>query len=549
MDLWEEDSLRGRVLRKYARQINSAFAMASFGAKELERDGYNPSYIIQGTTYMIIGSLYPSENTTPAYAQIYLYDPANDDEQTRVDIRMNNLRLPSSMSQSERDSLKALIEYFDEHLPICNNLVKDFIMCKEINEEDLGPETRIIFHDNAVPSGEHERRYNTPNLSELCIAASNLEYGYPPIVVRHRPVLMDNGNPNLQIINNNSSIYDRLFFVLLFPDGGRGWHPQMKCRDGNKKLTLHKYNKYMLQERANSKYTIMKGDRLMQQYAVMSFARDQSQKLQYHRHKVNKKRQANYRDLGQNVNNNSSSGRDHGKKVALSSSFYGSVRWYRKKNLESLAIFRQRRKPDLFITITCDPNHQDILKALPKHQKPQDRPDIVARVFKQHLEELTEMLIAGVPGWETAKALIEVVEFQKRGLPHAHILVTLNRDHSITEEEIDKYCVAEIPEVNNESDYELWRQVTSKMIHGPCGEFNIKAPCCQNDNHRCEKRYPMKYQTRSYFDSTGTAIYKRRSKEQGGKTAIINQRNGDNIKQTLKIDNQSMLKYVQAFRL
>ena len=211
--------------------------------------------------------------------------------------------------------------------------------------------------------------------------------------------------------------------------------------------------------------------------------------------------------------------------------------------MESLAIFRQRRKPDLFITITCDPNHQDILKALPKHQKPQDRPDIVARVFKQHLEELTEMLIAGVPGWETAKALIEVVEFQKRGLPHAHILVTLNRDYSITEEEIDKYCVAEIPEVNNESDYELWRQVTSKMIHGPCGEFNIKAPCCQNDNHRCEKRYPMKYQTRSYFDSTGTAIYKRRSKEQGGKTAIINQRNGDNIKQTLKIDNQWVVPY------
>ena len=45
----------------------------------------------------------------------------------------------------------------------------------------------------------------------------------------------------------------------------------------------------MLQERANSKYAIMKGHRLMQQYVVMSFARDQSQKLQYHCHKVNKK--------------------------------------------------------------------------------------------------------------------------------------------------------------------------------------------------------------------------------------------------------------------
>ena len=109
-------------------------------------------------------------------------------------------------------------------------------------------------------------------------------------------------------------------------------------------------------------------------------------------------------------------------------------------------------------------------------------------MFKQHLEELTEILIEGrVPGWETAKAIIEVVEFQKRGLPHAHILVTLNRDHSITEEEIDNYTVAEIPDVETEEDYELWRQVTTKMIHGPCGEFNIKSPCCQNDKHRCEK--------------------------------------------------------------
>ena len=80
MDLWEENSVKGRILRKYARQINNAFALASFGAKEVQHKGFNPAYIIQGTTYMRVGSLYPSENNTPAYAQIYLYDPANDSE-------------------------------------------------------------------------------------------------------------------------------------------------------------------------------------------------------------------------------------------------------------------------------------------------------------------------------------------------------------------------------------------------------------------------------------------------------------------------------------
>ena len=142
----------------------------------------------------------------------------------------------------------------------------------------------------------------------------------------------------------------------------------------------------------------------------------------------------------QNVNINNGEGSEHGKKVMLSSSYYGGVRWYRKKNMESLTIFRRKRKPDLFITITCDPKHQDIQNALPRHQKAEDRPDIVSRVFKKMLQEITEMLIIGaIEGWESAKALIEVVEFQKRGLPHAHILVTLNRDHSITADEIENY--------------------------------------------------------------------------------------------------------------
>jgi hypothetical protein len=57
-------------------------------------------------------------------------------------------------------------------------------------------------------------------------------------------------------------------------------------------------------------------------------------------------------------------------------------------------------------------------------QKPQDRPDIVARVFKQKLDALIQDIqtnhIFGVP-----VAYVYVIEFQKRGLPHAHILIIL----------------------------------------------------------------------------------------------------------------------------
>ena len=103
----------------------------------------------------------------------------------------------------------------------------------------MGPETRIIFHEDAVPSGEHERRYNSPGLSELCIAAIDLEYGVPLLIVRHKIEMMEDGKPKLQLINNCSSIYDRLFFVLLFPDGGKGYFPT--DRENFKPYTLRTY--------------------------------------------------------------------------------------------------------------------------------------------------------------------------------------------------------------------------------------------------------------------------------------------------------------------
>ena len=86
------------------------------------------------------------------------------------------------------------------------------------------------------------------------------------------------------------------------------------------------------------------------------------------------------------------------------------------KKLVPLAIARQKGKPHLFVTITCNPRPPYILKALVHGEKLEDPPDIMLRVFRQQLLQLGELLIeGGVPGWEKAKGIIVVVEFQKRG--------------------------------------------------------------------------------------------------------------------------------------
>lgn len=68
-----------------------------------------------------------------------------------------------------------------------------------------------------------------------------------------------------------------------------------------------------------------------------------------------------------------------------------------------------------------------------------------------------------------------VVEYQKRGLPHAHMLIWL--DHaakSRLNKNIDKFISAEIPdEAEDPYGYEAVKQY---MIHGPCGVEYNKSP-------------------------------------------------------------------------
>jgi hypothetical protein len=91
---------------------------------------------------------------------------------------------------------------------------------------------------------------------------------------------------------------------------------------------------------------------------------------------------------------------------------------------DAMSIVRKFGKPDLFVTFTCNPKWREIEASLLYGQLPQDRPDIVAKVFKQKLDALVNDInknhIFGVP-----VAHVHVIEFQKRGLPHAHILIIL----------------------------------------------------------------------------------------------------------------------------
>ena len=110
-----------------------------------------------------------------------------------------------------------------------------------------------------------------------------------------------------------------------------------------------------------------------------------------------------------------------------------------------MAICRDLGRPEYFVTMTCNPRWLEIAAELRVGQAPEDRPEVVARVFRQKLNVLLDRLVKGAK-LGIVVAHLATIEFQKRGLPHAHILLVMAEgDRLTTAEQIDSVICAELP--------------------------------------------------------------------------------------------------------
>jgi len=143
---------------------------------------------------------------------------------------------------------------------------------------------------------------------------------------------------------------------------------------------------------------------------------------------------------------------------------------------DAMAKVRKFGKPDLFVTITCNPKWKKIIDALFPRQIAKDRPELVTGVFNLKLDALLKDIKDGVLGNVIAK--IWVIKFQKRGLPHAHILLILDEASKLcTAEDYDLMVLAEISD--SISHPKAYKTVTSCMVHGPCGLDFFNAQCME----------------------------------------------------------------------
>ena len=89
-----------------------------------------------------------------------------------------------------------------------------------------------------------------------------------------------------------------------------------------------------------------------------------------------------------------------------------------------MAIVRAIGRPDLFVTMTCNPNWPElnrILKKFPVGQTSNDIPNITVRLLYCKLRTLLADIMSGKI-FGNIIAYVHTIEFQKLGLPHAHML-------------------------------------------------------------------------------------------------------------------------------
>lgn len=212
--------------------------------------------------------------------------------------------------------------------------------------------------------------------------------------------------------------HDPLYFVTFFPCGDDGWYrARRNVRQGTVEtdaiwlhgtwgatlltrspMTARQFYCHRLHYRRGERFLgnriMLHSGRLLQEYVCMAYATIEGDRLQWQRNNQAVLKKDTYRNVQRARDALDYDGQLRcGREVLLHSSFVGGPRDLRQRFQDALAIVRETRKPSLFITMTANPNWDEIRSSLPPGARAEDHPLLVARVFKLKLDELRRDLV------------------------------------------------------------------------------------------------------------------------------------------------------------
>lgn len=372
---FEDDSFMRNV-----KAYNSMFSMTSFGAKvdeEINKSHAPYVFKVSGQISHWIGSLYPQDGGPPRFLQLYMCDIENEVvNRIRAFREDNNVVLSADIVACLSDMLTANNEY-----------VRTFKTAKEISQS-MSLDSYAVRLFNTIP----DRRYGPPVAGTLgCIVCGDDVGGASYDVF----IYSKTGLP--QRISKLHPSYMPLMYPLLFPYGEAGWSPQLQIHNQSsgqdKNLTNNMFYNYQIHDRLGVYSLLLRGRRLFQQYLVDAYTFIEQSRLDYIEHHQQQLRSEYVTDIYDALSRGDTDTPVIGRCVFLPASFVGP-RYMYKHYQDALAICRVHGKPQYFITFTCNvkwPEYRRYTSTIGQGNI-QDRPDIIARVFRIKVDALVDFL-------------------------------------------------------------------------------------------------------------------------------------------------------------
>ena len=332
-------------------------------------------------------------------------------------------------------------------------------------------------------------------------------------------------------IDSTSVLYDPGQYPLLFPSGRGGYYD---ARQGGKSHFANsqgvpqpckgvlEFSKYVLYQKS---CVLSLFPTLTQQFILDQYSRWQSitlSKMAADKSVVKgmEMRIKKFKERG-----------TRGRPYMLPASIPGSPMYQRNLVDDGMAVIGRYGNPTLFITFTGNPAWPEFLEAIrvtTGNNPPQDAhilfPALLVRVFKAKLYSLENDLKTGAIFGHRQVFIQRVIEFQKRYIPHAHIVVRLDSPEPIPSM-VDSWISTrlfyheECPKFSGDIDtcmrckcdcaaHALHRFIFSKMRHTRCQE----GKCATKSG--CKKGYPFTHageplMSHSWCNTRGSWTFRR----------------------------------------
>ncbi|XP_074303199.1 uncharacterized protein LOC141637624 [Silene latifolia] len=461
---------------------NSSFAFTSYGVKKdhtlTHRNRGIYTFRVQGQFYHFINDMLPTQEQ-PRYIQLYFFD---------TDIELwQRMQIDEDLSHIVVATLMRIMN--------ANPYATFFRSLRKLN---ISEESRIVIR--ADPTHD-QRTHNAPLASQ--VAAIWIEDGGSSEPLRHDIVVYARSGYSHHVLHYYAC-YDLLRYPLLFLNGDTGWHRRVykynnsrrrrepcstfpineiliqtaddlleaekkaanSSESKKKKILCREYYCYRLQICPNDSSILLRCGRLLQQYVVDMYIKLESTRLDFIRGNQSAIRAELYQGVIDSYNVGQTHGTHIGNSYILPASFTECGRDLRCRYLSSMSMVQRYGKPDIFLTMTCNPRWPEIEHELLPFEEAQNRPDLVTRVFRAKLIEVKK----------------EIVEKKLFGA-------------------VDGY----------------------HMMHGPCGRDFSSNHCMKNG--KCKNHYPRDYADITTNTHNSYPIYRKRG---NGRSATVRDAQLDN---------------------